>query len=1535
MRSWYSLRSLFILLAGCLLFSLASAQTQTHTSPDKAVVINSFPSYHKLLNSSSGASASGMGGTCYTLPCCSIWVYRVDIPTAGSIRIENRNFTPLAGSIIAYKANKKNPTKFSDLTYLSQTGNFCGFRDTMQLGWAYKWTHGNRTAAQNAKRTPGWTAFRNPPNSSVPDTVGPGSYYVLVWSKNNQANLGTDTATFVFRFKPYCGGTTGRTCPPIVDINSNDNSIGQGSTVSILNNTLLDSVSIYDSRTITYSLENASDSFFKTKGSSPVSISGPGAAYFSIAAQPADDSLSTGDSTSFQIKYSPVNIGSDTVTIKIANTESNNDTFSFIIIGNALDLRPIAFAQKFEGTTDDNWTYSPNPAKYATETDSVIAGSEDIWDIIREFTGDIDGPFDGRYFWGTQDLRNSNGGRSFAHHLNFENVYVGNLSDAKVKFNYYSDGFDSSDSLYYEVFHDDVRQGKVFLEKNSDAWLTVRFDIPNTVDSFRFTWSPYNDGSSDYSGFDGLEIRGTTGPVMAPEIAVLGNGIEISSGTSATSSTNNTDYGLVSTTSSAVSKTFYIKNTGSARLNLGGSPKVSLSGTHASDFSVTTQPADTVGVGDSSAFVIRFLPSASGTRYATVSITNDDADENPYTFNLSGGIPGPSGLDEDFSSTIIPTGWTQTTVSPNDSWRFGGGLDFGSTATIPDPDNNLGEYARMDFSTDPDTTSLITPEVTLNLAADTVFSFYYITQTTSTAFTPYNRLIVDYWNGAKWINITVIDTLTTVGWAKYQYTPANYVYNNNKVKFRFAAQEGGAAIGGTGTTTFDQDMAIDNVYVGSGVIATGPSVSTVADSMVSCKGGSDGGATATASGGTAPYTYSWSNGDTTASADSLLAGKYYITVKDANNDSIVDSIIITEPFELVATANVDSNASCFGTSDGGTTVSAIGGTAPYTYLWANNLTQASITGIKKGRYAVTVTDKNGCTDTTSSVITEPIVLTTILAVDSHAVKGPNSGGATVQVSGGTSPYTYLWSNNATTANAIGLDPGVYRVTVTDKNGCTKLDSVEIYSRAVVTLNTSSNVSCIGLSDGRASASVSGGTAPYKYLWSTGDTTLSTDSLKAGSYVFRVIDALLDTISDTIVITQPDTFKVSISSFANLLCNNDSSGTILATSGFGSGTSGSIESFDSTSSLSAGWSSYNDISSSSSNAFWKTRGSPGYSMNGTKDHTGNSGSFAWVDGSTPYPAKVSLESPNIANVSDLTFWMKRNTSGQNLTKHNDFIMDVYDGTAWNNDVFTHDTMTENGDWQKFSVDISPYLKSDSFKVRFTVSKVGQPFSFYDDIALDDIGSGSSVNYNWTLGTDTVSTVALLDNAKAGTYKVIATSSEGCSDTITQTISEPLVLGSSIQIKQNVSCFNKNDGEAFVVLKGGTMPYTYNWNNASTNDTISALAADTFSLIATDANGCVVNDTTIITQPDSLIAIAMVDTNVRCNGAATGAASLKTIGGTMPYTYAWTNSATTDSLKALAAGNYKVAVTDANGCLDSSEITIIEPAALVAGTIDGDT
>ena len=171
--------------------------------------------------------------------------------------------------------------------------------------------------------------------------------------------------------------------------------------------------------------------------------------------------------------------------------------------------------------------------------------------------------------------------------------------------------------------------------------------------------------------------------------------------------------------------------------------------------------------------------------------------------------------------------------------------------------------------------------------------------------------------------------------------------------------------------------------------------SILAQTNVACNGGATGSLTVSPANGTAPYTYLWSNSATTASIVGVAAGTYNVTITDANGCTDTSSVTITEPAVLVASSVVDSNVSCNGGSEGSATASAAGGTAPYTYLWSNSATTASIVGVAAGIYNVTITDANGCTDTSSVTITEPAALDNSITQDSGVLTA-NQTGATYQ-----------------------------------------------------------------------------------------------------------------------------------------------------------------------------------------------------------------------------------------------------------------------------------------------------------------------------------------------------------------------------------------------------------------------------------------------------------------------------------------------------------------------------------------------------------
>jgi hypothetical protein len=214
------------------------------------------------------------------------------------------------------------------------------------------------------------------------------------------------------------------------------------------------------------------------------------------------------------------------------------------------------------------------------------------------------------------------------------------------------------------------------------------------------------------------------------------------------------------------------------------------------------------------------------------------------------------------------------------------------------------------------------------------------------------------------------------------------------------------------------------------VVITEPApilISTVIDSTVSCNGLTNGGATASSTSGTTPYTYAWSNAATTPSITGVAAGSYTITITDASGCSSSSTTVITEPSLLVSTISLDSNESCINMMDGGLTAGQTGGTSSYSYDWSNTATTASITGLTAGTFSVTVTDANGCTDSTSMVIV-------------HGLATASSNTLTVCDSVVSPSGMYTW-----------VSTGVYLDTLTNSIGC---DSVITTNLTVLNTTTS-------------------------------------------------------------------------------------------------------------------------------------------------------------------------------------------------------------------------------------------------------------------------------------------------------------------------------------------------------------------------------------------------------------------------------------------------------------------------------------------------
>ncbi|RFC55532.1 leucine-rich repeat protein [Brumimicrobium aurantiacum] len=275
---------------------------------------------------------------------------------------------------------------------------------------------------------------------------------------------------------------------------------------------------------------------------------------------------------------------------------------------------------------------------------------------------------------------------------------------------------------------------------------------------------------------------------------------------------------------------------------------------------------------------------------------------------------------------------------------------------------------------------------------------------------------------------------------------------------------------------------------------------------ISCNGLFDGSVSLNVTGGTAPYTYLWSNNATTEDITNLTAGNYYVTITDNNGCTSTESATITEPSALSA-ASVETNVLCNGGNNGEIDLTVTGGVAPYTYLWSNNATTEDITGLTAGNYSVTITDNNGCTSTESATITEPSEIIITSNITNLTCYGDSNGEIDISVTGGTAPYTFSWSNNATTEDLSGLSTsGYYQVTVTDVNGCTETDYFSVSAPDEISFSTfTGNIFCNGDSTGLIHLTTFGGTPPYTYLWNNGATTEDISGLPEGSYTVQVTD----------------------------------------------------------------------------------------------------------------------------------------------------------------------------------------------------------------------------------------------------------------------------------------------------------------------------------------------------------------------------------------------------------------------------------------------
>jgi len=341
------------------------------------------------------------------------------------------------------------------------------------------------------------------------------------------------------------------------------------------------------------------------------------------------------------------------------------------------------------------------------------------------------------------------------------------------------------------------------------------------------------------------------------------------------------------------------------------------------------------------------------------------------------------------------------------------------------------------------------------------------------------------------------------------------------------------------------------------ILEPSPVVIGIVATNLLCNGGANGCVDATVTGGTPPYTYTWSNGITTEDQCGLVAGWYVFTVTDSRGCIYTDSAEITQPTAL-AIATAPTAVTCYGFNNGAATATVSGGTPTYTYTWTGSpSTGATAPNLFAGTYIVDVLDVNNCLISDTVTITEPTdsILLTVDNVTDLLCNGGNTGAIAITTSGGTAPYTYSWTGSANTNEDLtNATAGPYTVTVTDANGCPISTSAAINQPIALSIAlVPTAVTCFGASTGAVQATIAGGVAPYTYSWTGPNafiaSTQNINSIVVGTYTLSVLDSNNCSLSQNVVVNEPAVVAIGFNSTTvNCFAGNDGTLTASVSSG---------------------------------------------------------------------------------------------------------------------------------------------------------------------------------------------------------------------------------------------------------------------------------------------------------------------------------------------------------------------------------------------------
>lgn len=605
---------------------------------------------------------------------------------------------------------------------------------------------------------------------------------------------------------------------------------------------------------------------------------------------------------------------------------------------------------------------------------------------------------------------------------------------------------------------------------------------------------------------------------------------------------------------------------------------------------------------------------------------------------------------------------------------------------------------------------------------------------------------------------------------------------------------------------------------------------TVSTSPAAC-GAVNGMASIVSNGGAPPYSYIWSpTGGNASTATNLASGLYVVSITDQNNCLDTAVVQIGNLAGLTASISNSVQVSCFGNNNAAATVTVNGGSGPFVYAWSpSGGSGPTASGLSAGLYNVQITDANNCIATATVLLSQPPPFQHIVSIQPISCNSAN-GAASINVTGGKAPYSYIWSlSGSITNSASNLAAGNYVVTITDLNNC--VDTVHFNIGAIAPPQASvagfTPVSCPGGNNGSATAAVTAGTAPYTFAWGpSGGLGSAANNLSAGNYTVTVTDGSQCTATATVIITQPPLFTHAATVQQSTCGNANGSAAVLAGGGTGAFT------------------------------------------------------YSW--------------SPQVSNMATAT----------NLPAGN-YVVTVSDAISCTDTI--HVAVT------------------DIPGVQATVAATGPVSCFGGNNGAVTISASVGTlpyTYAWAPAGANSPTITGL---ASGTYTVTVTDGNQCTSTAEATVMQPAVLQHTVTTAA-AGC-NGAGGTAKITQSGGTSPYNFVWSNASGNGpNASGLAAGNYTVTVTDAKGCTDVVQINISQTPGVAAVVQSTVNPSCFDAQDGSISVSATGGQSPYSYVWSSGLGTSGAS-LPAGPYTITVTDALGCTDTVSAELMNPVEML--------